>query len=709
MMWALLVAGLANVVFGFVVFRHARNRVSGRIFLALQLASASWAWGIALFMNSQSLAASQLFVNGYYLSAIAIASGVLAFSIVDLRGHIRFVPLLASYLPVIVLFLSVLYDPQMLVEVVATGGPLTTRVHIHAMPYTAYALTFIGYYGLSLLIFIRNILKSAGIEKRSRLVLIAGIVVTSIFGLVFNLILPWMGQYDLISIGPLITIIFSVSVAYSIMKYSLFDLRQSFATSLSYGFSFAFVAIIYGSGIGLLGGLISSLNKNAELSQVMYILTAIVAGIIFQPLHRVFNRITDSIFFRNEYSSSDVLNELGEIISEANSLDQLFNNSIALVQRNVKPTAVDFVFGDKAIEERNRTVPILFDHELIREACKNIDQQIVIPAYEEGASSSQLLQSLHVGLMVVMKTPHGLVGYLVLGEKQSGEAYTRKDIDTLSVMGDSLAVAVENTLRYDEIKHFNETLSEKVDEATVELKATNKRLKQLDQTKDEFISLTSHQLRTPLTTIKGYISMLLDGDAGEINPQQRKLLEEAFNSSQRMVHLISDFLNISRIQTGKFIIELTDVNLADILDEEIEQLRISATSRKLNLTYDKPVDFPTLPIDEGKIRQVMMNFIDNAIYYSPSEGTINVVLSHTATSVEFKVIDHGIGVPKAEQHKLFVKFSRASNARKQRPDGTGIGLFMAKKVIVALGGAIIFQSEEGKGSTFGFRLNRPKA
>lgn len=203
--------------------------------------------------------------------------------------------------------------------------------------------------------------------------------------------------------------------------------------------------------------------------------------------------------------------------------------------------------------------------------------------------------------------------------------------------------------------------------------------------------------------------MLLDGDAGEINPQQRKLLEEAFNSSQRMVHLISDFLNISRIQTGKFIIELTDVNLADILDEEIEQLRISATSRKLNLTYDKPVDFPTLPIDEGKIRQVMMNFIDNAIYYSPSEGTINVVLSHTATSVEFKVIDHGIGVPKAEQHKLFVKFSRASNARKQRPDGTGIGLFMAKKVIVALGGAIIFQSEEGKGSTFGFRLNRPKA
>lgn len=231
----------------------------------------------------------------------------------------------------------------------------------------------------------------------------------------------------------------------------------------------------------------------------------------------------------------------------------------------------------------------------------------------------------------------------------------------------------------------------------------------MDQTKDEFISLTSHQLRTPLTTIKGYISMLLDGDAGELQPQQRKLLEEAFNSSQRMVHLISDFLNISRIQTGKFMIELADVNLADILDEEIEQLRISALSRQINLHYDKPADFPIMPLDDGKIRQVMMNFIDNAIYYSPSNSTINVTLSHTASTVEFKVIDQGIGVPKAEQHKLFAKFSRASNAKRQRPDGTGIGLFMAKKVIVALGGAIIFESEEGKGSTFGFRLNRPKS
>jgi len=708
MIWALAFAGLLNIVFGFVVFRHARNREAGRIFLALQIASATWGWGIALFMGSQSLVASQLFVNSYYLAAIAIASGVLAFSIVDKRDRAGGMLLFLSYLPTLAMLAAFLFDHTVLVQVVGTVGALTERVVIHTVPYLIYAITFIVYYGLSLVIFIRSTVKRLGLEKRSRLVIVIGIIVTSIFGLVFNLILPWLGQYNLIGIGPLITIVFSVSVAYSILKYSMFDLRQSFSVSLSYGVSFAIVAIVYGVSIGLIGALISSWGNNAQISQITYISTALIAGIIFPPLQKLFNTMTDSLFFRNEYSGSAVLNHLGEIVSEADSLEDLLANSVELLRSSLKPTAIDFVFADKAIDERNKTVAIRFDHELVRESCLNSNEQVVITG-EGTIALSKTLRSLTVGAITILKTTHGLVGYLVLGDKQSGEAYNRKDIDTLAVAADTLAVAIENSLRYEEIKHFNETLTLRVDEATAELKATNKRLKQMDQTKDEFISLTSHQLRTPLTTIKGYISMLLDGDAGELQPQQRKLLEEAFNSSQRMVHLISDFLNISRIQTGKFVVELTDVNLADILDEEIEQLRISATSRNLNLVYDKPADFPVMPLDDGKIRQVMMNFIDNAIYYSPAGSTITVVLSHSSSLVEFKVIDQGIGVPKAEQHKLFAKFSRASNAKKQRPDGTGIGLFMAKKVIVALGGAIIFQSEEGKGSTFGFRLNRPKS
>jgi signal transduction histidine kinase len=171
-----------------------------------------------------------------------------------------------------------------------------------------------------------------------------------------------------------------------------------------------------------------------------------------------------------------------------------------------------------------------------------------------------------------------------------------------------------------------------------------------------------------------------------------------------MVHLINDFLNVSRLQTGKFMIETRQIDLAKVITQEVESLKTTAGARGLKLQYRAPSTIPILYIDEGKIRQVIMNFIDNAIYYSDEETTITVSLTNEGGDIVFKVRDTGIGVPKAEQPHLFSKFFRATNARKQRPDGTGVGLFLAKKVIVAHGGSIVFESTEGEGSTFGFRL-----
>ena len=220
--------------------------------------------------------------------------------------------------------------------------------------------------------------------------------------------------------------------------------------------------------------------------------------------------------------------------------------------------------------------------------------------------------------------------------------------------------------------------------------------------------MASHQLRTPLTAVKGYLSMVLEGDAGAVSPIQRKMLNQAFVSSQRMVFLIADLLNVSRLKTGKFVIERTPVNLAQMISEEIGQLQEEADSHALQLTFDQPADFPTLLLDDTKSRQVVMNFIDNAVHYTPSGGHIRVELKNKPHTIELKVVDDGIGVPKAEQHHLFTKFYRAVNARRERPDGTGLGLFMAKKVISAQGGALIFESREGKGSTFGFTMPKDR-
>ena len=290
-----------------------------------------------------------------------------------------------------------------------------------------------------------------------------------------------------------------------------------------------------------------------------------------------------------------------------------------------------------------------------------------------------------------------LVGVLVVGYYTPAEQIRPEDTLLIDRLSESIGVALDNKLLFEENKHVLR-----------QLRDSNAKLRALDEAKDDFVSMASHQLRTPLTSVKGYVSMVLEGDVGKITPTQKELLTQAYYSSQRMVYLIADLLNVSRLRTGKFVINNAPVNLAEIVEEEMEQLKATAATRGLELIYEKPKKFPELFLDETKIRQLIMNFADNAIYYTPSGGKITVKLEDLEHTVELRVIDTGIGVPRAERKHLFTKFYRAGNARQARPDGTGLGLFMAKKVIIAQGGALIFETKEGKGSTFGFTFSKSK-
>lgn len=307
------------------------------------------------------------------------------------------------------------------------------------------------------------------------------------------------------------------------------------------------------------------------------------------------------------------------------------------------------------------------------------------------------LKSLYIVKLLARRK---LVGLLVVGFKEPVSDITQKDTAIVDRVCESIGVALDNKLLFEENQYVLK-----------QLRDSNERLRELDEAKDDFISMASHQLRTPLTSIKGYISMMIDGDAGKITPTQKQLLEQAYFSSQRMVYLIADLLNVSRLKTHKFLIDAKPVDIAKVVDEEVDQLKAIAKSHNLSLEYQKP-DTKTgkieLMIDETKTRQIIMNFIDNAIYYTPPGGHITIKLLDKPSTIELRVEDDGMGVPKSEQPHLFTKFYRAGNARKARPDGTGLGLFMAKKVIVAQHGSIIFESHENKGSTFGFVFSKHK-
>jgi signal transduction histidine kinase len=295
---------------------------------------------------------------------------------------------------------------------------------------------------------------------------------------------------------------------------------------------------------------------------------------------------------------------------------------------------------------------------------------------------------IHHLYITKLETRNKLTGVMMVGLNETPNI---DDIELIERLAEPTGIAIDNRLLFEENR-----------KVVLQLQQMNEKLKEIDATKDEFISMASHQLRTPLTSMKGYVSMVLEGDVGEINDQQRTMLQQAFDSSQRMVYLISDLLNVSRLRTGKFTITNSPTNLADIVESELEQLKANAQARNVKFVYSKPQSFPVLSLDETKIRQVIMNFMDNALYYTPANGRVNVELNCNDRVVTFTVTDSGLGVPKKDQPFLFTKFYRAQNARRMRPDGTGLGLYMARKIIVAQGGSILFNSEEGVGSTFGF-------
>ena len=337
----------------------------------------------------------------------------------------------------------------------------------------------------------------------------------------------------------------------------------------------------------------------------------------------------------------------------------------------------------------------------VQHQIEQLDDVAVVESLPEQLRRTMKLQKL--AIVMTLSLQEDIVGFVLIGESQKNN-YVERDLSMLRAVRGELAIAIKNAQSMEEVNELNAELQQRVEAATQELRMSNQQLQRLDEAKNEFISMASHQLRTPLTSIKGYLDMLLQGDLGPVRPTQKAVLREAFSSSERMVQLINDFLSISRLQTGTFTMNRQLANLGDIVQSEMALLKIVAKQHNITLSVHIDDDIPTLPIDAEKLRQVIMNMIDNAIFYSKERTTVKVSLCCDTREVVFTVEDQGIGVPKAEQSGVFGKFFRASNARKRRPDGTGVGLFLARKVVLEHGGAMIFTSKENKGSTFGFRL-----
>lgn len=701
--WVLLAVVAANIaLFGLLLSRRKLTKTNTFFALAIFF-NILWAIGDFLLLTSSDTALARTGASLFFAAPVMTAHFLLFFSLnFPQKASISKIRTFFIGFPAALIAAISLLVPGVLFTNLVVDQRLNS-FEVTVLPFVIYALYLFVSFVASYFIIFSRMKKTRGVVRMQLRYIFVAAVLSSSFAMVTNVMLPLQGDTSKIWLGPVFTLIYVVIVTLAIAKYRLFSIRLIAVRSLAFLLSAAVASFIYFAIVFLASTIFISETKINSSQTILYLFASFFVAVTFRIFLNYFERITEKIFYRGHYNVQDVLGKIGHILETEIILDRLAKHSITEICKNlfIESGKIVLVQDGEIYKEWVYGESIGF---LDARQVKHLSHGMLVADELHSGLRLEIMETHNIRLSMFLQTKEEFEAYILLGDKLNGDIYTDDDVRLLEIIARDISVSIQNAKAYEKIALFNETLQTRIKEATNELQRSNLKLKSIDESKDDFISMASHQLRTPLTSVKGFLSMVLEGDAGEINDAQRQMLQQAFISSQRMTFLIADLLNLSRLKTGKFLIDRQPTNLANVVSQEVSQLAETAKSRSLTLTYDFPKTFPTVLLDETKTRQVIMNFIDNAIYYTPHGGEIVVALKETESSVEFTVKDTGIGVAKSEQPKLFTKFYRADNAKRARPDGTGLGLFMAKKVIIAQGGSIIFKSEESKGSTFGFAL-----
>ncbi len=364
-------------------------------------------------------------------------------------------------------------------------------------------------------------------------------------------------------------------------------------------------------------------------------------------------------------------------------------------------------------------------------------------------------EGLRTLALVPIRLQHACVGVLGAGRRSDG-AFGAETLETLQRLGDQAAVAISNALAYREIALLNLSLEARVAERTRQLSEANaalevshRKLREFDQLKSDFVSSVSHELRTPLTAIRMSVDNLLDGVVGEVSPTLRRYLAKVQNNTDRLVRLISDLLDLSRIEAGRIELHLTAVDLADVIQDVVDSLRPMAAEKGLELSVVASPTAFVVHADRDKLQQVLINLAGNAVKFTPSGGAITISTQSVAAAldagavsaaasassrfddtaplpsgspapphasasappryVEVCVADTGEGIPPDEVDAIFDKFHQVRRDSRYKTQGTGLGLSIAKSLIELHGGRIRVESHPGTGSRFIFTLPMTEA
>lgn len=589
--------------------------------------------------------------------------------------------------------------------------------------YWTYPLVIAVPFSASFYFYLRALRVVSGVFKYQLQILITGLAISTGVGMVANLWLPTVGNFTYNWAGQVMTSVWSAVIGYAIAKHRFVDFKLIVVRSLSYVLALSFMV----AGLGLL--VISVTNQlfdtqRSPLEFMFLISLFVLVVIVYEPIKSGFARLTDKIFHSKPYDLKELFEEFSLATVTHLSMDGLSKSVSSLLREKLKSSFAQLLVldGEKSTIWKNGTVEASRTDDVsnalqkLLQTAENRKKTIIVQDEVLDNSVRDAFQIIDAGLILRLVFRKKLMGLLILGEKTSGSHYTDEDIEAIELLGPELGMALANSLAYQEISDFNITLKQEVDKATESLKDANLRLRQLDKLKDEFVSLASHELRTPMVSIHNYTWMLLNDKAGPLKPKQKEYIRRIHDSSSRLSRLVNSMLNISRIESGRVVLSVERADLHKLVANVVRELAGKAENQGVKLVIESVEKLPTVLVDVDKVTEVLVNFVGNSLKFTKPGGVITISFHIDPEFVQVRVQDTGVGLTKAEIPQLFKKFGMIKESYLQTTgivQGTGLGLYICKSIIKMHGGTVGVESEgRGKGSTFYFtvpRQNTPMA
>lgn len=722
---ALILSAVAtNVFLGFLTLNKNSRSIVNRTLAGFAGVFALWSLSL-FFYDYPVIFSSLVWIKITYLIVI--------FGIIGFMFHLGFIfpdgkskpPLLGQVLYILfatILSYSLIFTDNFVKEVINTPKGIQTILGNMYIPFILYDSIF-GFWGMGLLI--KKYLRATGRMKAQLKYLFLGLTLFIITVLLLDSAIPLItGDSRFFSISTVGSLFFVGFTVYAIIRYRFLDIRMAFQEVMAFILTTTILSTICFSG-AIIYWFINKMTIKYEVIVVVTVVSLLLA-LLFNKIvllsRLIVSKFTNQPFYDFEKTVLNMsfnLTTTLEINQLINNLCNLFINYLGVkdtvfVLKNLAPNSYTVIRKTGFNQELN----FLDDGILVSYIERNpklliLEEIGAMIEHSRHEAEKYYLRELYthmeysnVALILPLLAQKQLLGIVVLGSKKSKDAFTVQDISLLTTIMSQFSNALENAISYSKIKRFNITLSEEINKATNDLKNANLSLENLDKLKDDFVSVASHELRTPMTAIRSYAWMALHRADIPLSQKLERYLYRTLISTERLINLVNDMLNVSRIEAGKIEIDPKSFDIAGLVKEVLEEVSAKADEKRLQLqVLEHPV--PKVFADPDKVHQILLNLIGNSLKFTYPGGIIIVDFFSDGHMVEVSVKDNGAGISKDDLSKLFQKFGRLENSYVSisTSGGTGLGLYISKSLIELMHGKI-WASSEGveKGSTFTLSL-----